>query len=282
MALNDLTTLARVKQYLDIDPSDTSMDAKLSIFITRISAACLGDMSRDTLLVQTYDDMLDGTGNQNIMLQKWPVLSVASVNVNTLLIQSSINPPIAQGFWYEKYRGIPPGEPSRVLLSGFRFTRGKDNVVIGYNAGYGIVGEKWTVPDDPGPYVVTPAQPYGLIAADNGVTYANGTPLVPVAASPDVGEYVPPQPLVGAAATSIYTFSPEDANAQLLGSYSYIPDAVEGAVCQWVAEQWAYKDRLGVRSKSLGGQETISFIVNEIPAFVKLAIQPYRNVIPLQ
>lgn len=288
--INDLTTLARVKAYLGVKldaPDDPARDALLQQFITRTSAACLGDMGRDTLLVKAYTDMLDGTGSRAMMLSRWPVIVLSSVNVNGVGIQTNPTPPMGAGWTYDLWDGIPPGEPSRIILSGFCFSRGLANVSFGYKAGYGIVGEAASVPDDPGPYTITPGQPYGIISSDNGVTYADGTALTPVKTAPALGQYIPPYPLpVGPNDTSTittdYTFSSEDALADVLLAYSFIPDAVEGAVCQWVAELWSYKDRIGQRSKSLGGQETISYIVNEIPAWVKLAIQPYRNVVPLQ
>ncbi len=283
MALNDLTTLARVKQYLGMDPADTTNDAKLQIFITRLSSACLGDMARDTLLVKTYTDVLDGTGTSEVMVAKWPVLSLSAVSVNGTPIPPNPSPPLGAGFVFEQWQGVPPGEPCRITLSGYRFWRSKSNVSLTYTAGYGIQGELQTVPDTPGPYTITPDQPWGILSADNGVVYkASGLPLVAVKANPTVGQYVPPNPFAAVNPTSAYTFNANDGMEQVLLSYSFIPDAVEGAVCQWVAEQWAYKDRVGVQSKSLGGQETVSFIVNQIPAFVQLAIQPYRNIIPLQ
>lgn len=283
MALNDLTTLARVKQYLGMDPTDTSNDAKLAIFITTLSAACLGDMSRDTLFLKAYTDVLDGTGTDKIMLAKWPVLSLSGVAINGVPVPVSPNPPLGAGYAFEDWQGVPPGEPCRVMLYGFRFTRGTGNVTIQYQAGYGIQGEPQTVPDNPGPYTITPDMPYGIISADNGVTYAaTGLPLKAVKANPTVGQYIPPSPFATVNPTNAYTFNQNDAMENVLLSYSFVPDAVEGAVRQWVAEQWAYKDRVGIQSKALGGQETVSFIVNQIPAFVQLAIQPYRNIVPLQ
>lgn len=275
----DLTTLARVRAYLGIPDSQTDVNAKLSTLITTVSGVALQYLQRDSLLMRARTDQLDGTGSNAIMLRGWPIVDVSAVSINAQSVQASEQVPIGQGFWWDTASPYPPGAPGRVLLAGWTFGRGRGNVSISYTAGYGVVDEAQTVPATP--FRVTPDQPYGSICEDFGVTYADGTPLVAVASSPAEGQYVAPKPLIGAGATDYYQFAGADEAAGVLISYSYIPAAIEGVITQWVAEQWAYKDRVGIQSKTLGGQETISYIVNQIPAFVKLGLATYRNVIPL-
>jgi hypothetical protein len=275
MARNDLTTLARVKTFLGITSNDATIDLRLQQYITRMSATVLQYLSRDTLLYTARNELLSGSGNPKIMLPNYPVLSIESIAINTLDVPVNPTPPIGSGFWFEPYNGIPPGTPQLVLLAGYAFTRGTANIAIGYTSGYAMLAEPAVVPATP--FKVTPLQTYGIIAEDIGVTYADGTPLVAVASAPATGQYVAPKPLIGTGATDYYTFSLGDVGADVLLSYSYIPDAIEGAVVQWLAEQWQYKDRIGVASKTLGGQETISYIVNDIPKYIKLAIASFRN-----
>lgn len=275
MAYNDLTTLARVKSYMAI--TGTDLDEKLGLFISRVSSSALAFMNRDTLNINQYSEILDGTGNAKIMLPQWPVLSVSSVAINTMVVPASENPPIGAGFFWDRYDGFPPGSPGRLLASGWAFTRGNGNIAVSYTAGYGALNEAWVIPASH----VTPLQKFGIISGDAGVTYADGTALEAVSSSPLQGQYIPPDPLAGAAATDYYTFSAADEGASVLISYSIIPTAIEGAVCQWVAEQWAYKDRVGLQSKTLGGQETITYIVGAMPTYCKQVLSSFKNVVPL-
>jgi hypothetical protein len=81
--------------------------------------------------------------------------------------------------------------------------------------------------------------------------------------------------------SGVYTFSAADAGANLLVSYGYIPADLAIAVMDWVSDRMAYKDRVGTQSKSLGGQETVSYLVKSMPDFVKMSLQQYANVVPL-
>ncbi len=104
-----------------------------------------------------------------------------------------------------------------------------------------------------------------------GVSYANGTPLEAVGSAPTQGQY--------SVAAGTYTFAAADANAAVLLNYGYVPADLANAALEWIADRWAYKDRVGARSKSLGGQETMSWNITSIPSFVAMVIQPYRRVI---
>ena len=42
----------------------------------------------------------------------------------------------------------------------------------------------------------------------------------------------------------------------------------------------AYAERVGLQSKSLGGQETVSYRITAVPDFVAAALQPYVSVLP--
>jgi hypothetical protein len=79
--------------------------------------------------------------------------------------------------------------------------------------------------------------------------------------------------------TGIYTFSAADAGAAVVLTYGYIPADLGFCCLDWAAELYSYRSRIGQRSKSLGGQETLSFIVKDVPDFVATALQPFKRVV---
>jgi hypothetical protein len=127
----------------------------------------------------------------------------------------------------------------------------------------------------------------GLWTRDNGVTYADGTPMTSVKVLSGVpGEYISPVDSL----PGLYTFDATDAGAQVLISYSFVPAAIEEAVIQMVAERYSYRGRIGEIMKSLGGQETIRYwrgnssqpwnSTNSLPPEVNDLIWPYVSVLP--
>ena len=110
---------------------------------------------------------------------------------------------------------------------------------------------------------------------------ATGQALVAVASDPAQGQYVPPNPLGGQAATTNYTFNTLDIGQQVVLSYSYVPWAVEGIAKDLVAERWRYRTRIGEKSKTLGGQETAAFEMNVVPKWAQVMLQPFASVVPL-
>ena len=61
-------------------------------------------------------------------------------------------------------------------------------------------------------------------------------------------------------------------------SYGYIPQDVAQAALELAAERFRAAERIGLRSKSIGGQETIAYDVSAISAPVMALLQPYRRV----
>jgi hypothetical protein len=173
----------------------------------------------------------------------------------------------------EPWDGFPPGRPQALSLRGYEFWRGYSNVNVTYTAGFVIQSEAQTVPNGSN-YQVIPNAPNGNFAVDQGVTYANGTALTPVGSSPTQGQYVPPSGL-----NNYYQFAAADAGASVLLSYSYIPADIEHACITMVGERYSYKSRPGQVSKSLGGQETMSYSQKDMPDFIRTLLQPYRRTI---
>jgi hypothetical protein len=268
----DLVSLASLKNWLDI--SSTNDDVLLAQLITQISRAILNVIDRPAIVPQPYSDTYDGNDEVSILLRQWPVNSITSCTVNGVTIPCS--PPIIgsasalTGYVLDPASAAPPGAMQRLSLRGCVFTCGVQNVTIGYSAGYQITAETATIPAA-APYSVTAQAPYGGWASDVSVVYANGPPLTSVTASPAMGQYT--------VQNGVYSFGQADAGTTILLSYGYVPAELAGCCMDWAAERYAYRSRIGQRSKSLGGQETSSFIVKDIPDFVASALAPYRRVV---
>lgn len=268
----DLASLADLKTWLDIGGNDD--DALLARLITQISRALLNVLDRPSILPAIYVETYDGGGEASILLRQWPVNAVLSccVNGEAIRLSSSLfdGAGIPMGYVLDGPDAAPPGRMQRVSLWGRSFARGLQNVAISYSAGYQILGESAIVPAN-APYAISALASYGEWACDCGVAYADGAPLAPVASSPTAGRYT--------FANGVYTFNEADAGALVRLSYGYIPADLAICCMDWVAERYAYRSRIGQQSKSLGGQETMAFLIKDIPDFVAATLGPYRRVV---
>ncbi len=268
----DLVSLADLKTWLDLASTDD--DALLGRLITQVSRATLGFLDRGNILPARIVETRDGRNDTEIVLRQWPVTSIVALSIDGAAIAPA--PPLVagsphrSGYLVEAAEPAPPGHMQRLALRGRLFTAGVQNISVIYTAGYQVLAEPAVVPAT-APYEVLPQEPYGDWTGDCGVVYANGTPLVAVAANPDAGQYT--------IADGVYTFSTVDAGAAVALSYGYVPADLCFAAMDWIAELYNYRSRIGQQSKSLGGQETASFIVKNVPDFVAAALQPYRRVI---
>ena len=77
---------------------------------------------------------------------------------------------------------------------------------------------------------------------------------------------------------SAYAFSAGDAGAAVSIAYGYIPQDIAQAALELAAERFRAAERIGLRSKSIGGQETIAYDISAISAPVMSLLQPYRRV----
>ncbi len=123
MAANDLTTLANVKQYLAVNV--TTDDAMLSRLITAASAFIQSWLNR-TFASASYTETRDGHGGQKLAFANYPVTAVASVMVDNVAILAAPDPTQA-GYRFSF---------TMLYLNGYSFTRGFQNVVVSYTAGY--------------------------------------------------------------------------------------------------------------------------------------------------
>ncbi len=281
MASIDLTSLSDVKAWLG--RSDSNSDSLLSALITRTSRQILSYLRRPLILPHDVREIRDGTGGNTLLLKQWPVITVSTVTVGTLAIPpaSALSPqPLAMGnasgWTCETWDGTPPGRQQVLSLDGYTFgtsypgAQNNQNVLVAYHAGYQVTNEVQAIAGGK----ATVSAPFGSWASDGGVTYANGTAFTPVANSPSIGQYA----LDTDAGT--YDFNSGDNGQSILVTYGFIPADLADACIELVSERFKYSERIGERSHSLGGNETVSFDLGRFTPLVTAMLQPYRNALP--
>lgn len=121
----DLTTLANAKAWLSV--SSATDDALLSRLISAASDYIQTWLNRD-IAMATYTSIRDGNSGLRLMANNYPVSAVTSVIIDQQTIPASI----AGG------AGYVFDSTSIMLIGGYKFTRGFQNVTIQYVAGYAI------------------------------------------------------------------------------------------------------------------------------------------------
>ncbi len=276
MAASDLAALSDVKAWLSGSSGiGSSDDALLARLITDVSGAIMAYLGRPSLTPRSFVERLDGDGKTRLFLRRYPVLAINSLLIDSQAVTSVPVPtagsPCDNGYLLEPWDGLPPGRLQALDVFGTCFHHGRQNVVVGYTAGYAVTAESATVPAAPGPYSVTAAVPFGPWASDSGVTYANGLALTPLAGNPSAGQY--------AVASGVYTFAAADAGANVLLSYGFIPAAINNACIEWVAERYRYRTRIGQSAQTVAGQQTASYSLKDVPDFIRASLDPYRSVV---
>jgi len=280
MALTDLTTLARVKTWLGIPLLQTTSDAVLQMVITSVSAQVMAYLERRSFRYQIYNDVYDGVGGNSQILRNWPVIQVLSVSVNDREIAS-------EDWSLEPWGGMPPGNHQAIILNSGRFSWSKQNVRISYGAGYQTVDEELVPFFGPlagsVPYVLE-QQPFGLALQTDRIVYTE---------KPDSNDPTPFQRIDSPVPIDrrTYSYNPEvpgmlwmngdDVGFILNVSYSYCPYAVEQTVWELINEVYTRRSRPGQVSRALAGQETSTFDMSGLPEFAKIALQPFKSVLPL-
>lgn len=267
-----LTSLASVKQWLNIPTSNTDADALLTRMIKTISAHVINHLNRDGMALDTYRDVYDSYGKSFMLLRRSPVYQILGLSFNGTPIPAAsgdgFTTPYSNGYVLEPEYSVLGTQ--RLNLYGYVFPRARGSVMVHYTAGYVTLDEAGTVPAS-SEYIVTTLQHW---LADVGVKYASsGASLTKVASAPAAGEY--------SVADGVYTFNAADASADVLISYSFVPADIENAVIELVGERYKYMDRIGILSKALGGQETISYSQKEMSDFVKANLTPYMQTTPI-
>ena len=275
MVASDLAVLGDVKTWLSGSSGiGTSDDTLLARLITDVSGAITAYLGRPSLVPRPVAERLDGNGKARVYLRHYPVLQMTSLAIDNVAVPAAAAPaagaPLTKGYLLEAWDGLPPGRPQALDLFHTLFRKGRQNVVVNYNAGYAVENESWTVPAAPGPYAVTVAAPFGPWACDASVIYSNDTALIAVKGSPAAGQYN--------VSGGVYTFSAADADANVLISYGFIPAAVNNACIEWVAERYRYRSRIGQSAQTVQGQMTSAYSLKDMPDFVRASLDPYRSI----
>lgn len=121
----DLTTLAKAKEWLGIPVSQTTDDALLARLVTAASEYIQKWLSR-SLASQSYTEKRNGNGKTMMMLRNYPIVSVASVSINSVAI-SPASGPTSSGYQFDQ---------DTIWLNGYDFGKTPLGVTVQYTAGY--------------------------------------------------------------------------------------------------------------------------------------------------
>lgn len=262
--IGDLTTLAKVKIYLQIAASELSQDARLTQLISSQSGQFKSAVRRD-ILYRRYVETRDGNGNPGIEPRQYPLQSVESIVVdgNTIPAQpltvagsapqygfvfandrieiaGGVGDRLPFAFEEEPLGGIIWGFDDAGIAAPARFSRGRANVVLTYWAGFLVSGEQGTI--DPSAHTV---QAQDNFYSDVGVTRSDATTaLTRVSSAPAVGQYT-------VSVTGLYAFNASDSGDVLL-TYAVVPTDIEQAVHKMISREYRSMPHEGQRSAQMG------------------------------
>ncbi len=125
MPYGDLATFDAAKRWLLVVGFPASDDPLLADLITSASDF-IHNWTNRFFPIADYEEIRDGTGTYNLVFANYPVLSVASVNVDTIEIPPAPTT-LAFGYLFS---------PTRLSLRGYHFRQRPLNTVIRYTAGF--------------------------------------------------------------------------------------------------------------------------------------------------
>ncbi len=129
-APDDLCTVADLKAWLPNQGNND--DTTLQSLITNGSLQVLTYLNRAHILasvIGTINETHDGNGSDRLLPRMFPIIGVSSVMIDGVPIPQA-TAPIYPGFLFDA---------RRVLLRGFTFNLGLQNVQVTYTAGYSSV-----------------------------------------------------------------------------------------------------------------------------------------------
>lgn len=126
-APDDLCTVSDLAAWLpNYNHND---DANLQTLITYGSLQVLSYLSRPHIVasvIGALNESYDGNDSDRLLPHYFPIISVSAVSIDNVAISQSTLPSLPGFVW----------DSRRVLLRGFTFTRGVQNVMLSYTAGY--------------------------------------------------------------------------------------------------------------------------------------------------
>jgi hypothetical protein len=263
-----LTNLAAVKDWLDITSDD--QDAALTRLIDAASQFALNYLNRDSFQAQEYTQNFHGNGRYTTLIRNWPIVSVSSVGVDGVIIL-----PATFGTGGKPSNGYVVSDrrnaPQSIDLHG-NCWHGHCQVI--YVAGY------QTSQSSVIPAPLSPATEGKIFPTTGGVWSTNqkvtidGVDSVLVDSAPAAGQYSVDE-------WGNYSFNSADEGKTAVMFYTFTPFDMSFAVTELIGEWYKRKDRIGILSKTLGGQETITFSQKDMNDSIRGSFQNYKNEIPV-
>jgi hypothetical protein len=129
-APDDLCTLADLKAWLPNQGNND--DVTLQSLISNASLQVLQFIDRPHVLASVLgalNETYDGNDSDRLLPRQFPIIAVSGVSVDGIPIQQAASPTAAGFLWDNR----------RILLRGYRFNCGVQNVQLSYTAGYSSV-----------------------------------------------------------------------------------------------------------------------------------------------
>lgn len=269
-----LTTLAAVKDWLGLNGvASVATDTQLTRLIDAASQFVLGWLNNGTFGAADYVQNFKGNGKSMMLLKYWPVLSISSVGIaGSAIVASTMGNNGLPGSGYTI--GDLREAPQSLDLWGYYFNYGAPSQVS-YRAGY-ETSQDIKIAVDTGLVVKVTPNAGGqwcnntrvLINGALAIRDADATPL------PSTGHYYLDE-------WGVYTFSVADVGKTATITYSYVPWDASFGVVEMIGEWYKMKDHIGMLSKTLGGQETITFSQQDLSPMTRTVLQRYMNVVPI-
>ena len=271
MAATDLATVEQIKLWLPTSPVSAN-NLLYEALISSASQGILTYLQRNTVLSRSYTDIFNGYGQSAQMLRNYPVTSITAMSINATSVAPSLmtsNP--HNGYVLEQWDETLPGGPQMLYLRGQCFGEGVQSISITYKAGYLVSNEPQTIPGTP--FKITVDQLNGPWARDEGVVKSDGTAFVKVSSSPAAGQYN--------VSAGVYTFNTADTADDVLISYSYVPGPLNQGCAMMVSELIRYQSRIGQKSITTPGPQTMAFDNSIMTDGIKMLISQFCNVVPI-
>jgi hypothetical protein len=107
-------------------------DTNLQNLITYGSLQILTYLNRPHILasvIGTLNEIYDGNDSDLLLPHYFPIIAVAAVSVDGVSLMQSTLPTLSGFVW----------DSRRILLRGFMFSRGRQNIQVSYTAGYSAI-----------------------------------------------------------------------------------------------------------------------------------------------
>lgn len=133
MATSDLTTLERMKEYLQIASSNSTWNAVLSTLITQCSRLINKYCQRTFISTGTLTEYYDGNRQRELILRQLPIIAVTSVHDDHARSFPASTLVAATDYYVDLARGMIKFD---VTLS-----KGRGNLKVVYTAGYTTIAD---------------------------------------------------------------------------------------------------------------------------------------------